>query len=135
MEDDAAKEKLLEEKRQLIKDNQAANVKRTISLKSLDSNIKRNTSFIKKVKLLSEEQKDSLCQEIQQLNLTRYISEVVNAIAEAKLKPSDTFAAVKVCSLLHQRYADFTPSLIPMLTKIFGVKPAANESESERNSR
>lgn len=132
----AEKEKqLLDEKKVLYRENQAANQKRTISLKNLDSNIKRNTSFIKKLKeKLGEEQKEALCQELQLLNLSRYVSEVVNAIAEAKLKPSDTGAAVKICSLLHQRYADFTLSLIPALTKHFAPQKPATLTEQERNA-
>lgn len=78
---------------------------------------------LQKLKTLSEETKESLCAEITQLNLTRYITEVVPAIAEAKLKPSDIGAAVKVCSMLHQRYAEFTNLLIPTLTKYCQVAP------------
>ncbi len=113
------------------------------SLKSLDSSIKRNTSFVKKLKTLSEDQKDSLTQELNQLNLSKYISEAVTSIVEAKLKPSDINAAVTICSLLHQRYPDFSGLLIPSLVKFF-PSPAKQhsqqyqqtaETEQEKNAK
>eukprot|EP01114_Cavostelium_apophysatum_P008182 TRINITY_DN2050_c0_g1_i2.p1 TRINITY_DN2050_c0_g1~~TRINITY_DN2050_c0_g1_i2.p1 ORF type:complete len:1232 (-),score=430.22 TRINITY_DN2050_c0_g1_i2:182-3877(-) len=103
-------------------------------LKSLDSSIKRNTSFIKKLKTISEDQRDSLLQELNLLNLSKFLSEVVAAIAEAKLKPTDVGLAVKICSQLHQRYTDFSNQLIPALTRYFAKQPAP-ETEQEKNSK
>jgi regulator of nonsense transcripts 2 len=133
-----AQKKLAEERRLLREANLEAASKRPGSafLKTLISNVQKNASFIKKLRALSEEQKDQICSELLQLNLSRYISEVVAAISEAKLKPTDINAAVKVCSLLHQRYAEFSSLLIPSLTKVFfGPKPTAPESEQERNAK
>jgi len=90
---------------------------------------KRNTSFIKKLRLLNEDQRESLCLELQQLNLSRYVSEVVNALAEAKLRASDVPTAVAVCSLLHQRYGEFAALLVPSLVTIVAGKP---EKEPQR---
>lgn len=59
---------------------------------------------------------------------------MVASIAEAKLKATDILAATKICSLLHQRYADFTPQLISALLKIF-APPTATETDQEKNSR
>lgn len=64
--------------------------------KTLDSNMKRNTAFIKKVAKISEETKDKICAEMLTLNLTRYVSELVAAIADAKLKNTDVGAVVQV---------------------------------------
>lgn len=46
-------------------------------------------------------------QEAQQLNLSRYVSEVVAAIAESKLKVTDVAAVVKLASVIHQKYSEF----------------------------
>lgn len=59
--------------------------------------MKKNTAFIKKVAKISEESKDKICAEMLTLNLSRYVSEVVIAIADAKLKSTDVGAAVQVC--------------------------------------
>ena len=73
---------------------------------------------------------------MNQVNLSKFISEAVTSIVEAKLKLTDIFTAVKICSSLHQRYVDFTVQLIPALSKVFSnVKPSINESEQEKNAK
>jgi len=58
-------------------------------LKALDSSIKRNTAVIKKLRVLGEDSKEELLRDLRGLNLSRYVSEAVSAICEAKLKSSD----------------------------------------------
>lgn len=97
--------------------------------KQLDSSIKKNSAFIKKIQAkISDDNKDSLIKEIKQLNLTRYVSELSTAVAQVPLKVSDVEPIVKVCSVLHQLYADFTPQLIPALSKAL---TAATQSDKE----
>lgn len=90
-----------------------------LSKEKLDSSIKKNTSFVKKLKVsLTSEKKNELLKDIKSLKLEKYIAEVVSAIAEAKLKnQADIAAAVEICSLLHQRFADFSPLLQDALLK------------------
>jgi regulator of nonsense transcripts 2 len=58
-----------------------------LELSKLDSSLKRNTAFVKKFKAGGlEEQRVSLLADVQALNLTRYISELAQAIAEATPK-------------------------------------------------
>ncbi|KAL0627767.1 Regulator of nonsense transcripts 2 [Plecturocebus cupreus] len=78
----------------------------------LDSSLKKNTAFVKKLKTITEQQRDSLSHDFNGLNLSKYIAEAVASIVEAKLKISDVNCAVHLCSLFHQRYADFAPSLL-----------------------
>ncbi|KAL5014942.1 hypothetical protein ScPMuIL_009212 [Solemya velum] len=78
----------------------------------LDSSLKRNTAFVKKLRTLSESQKESLMKDFTGLNLTKYIGEAASAITEAKLKMSDVHSALVLCSLLHQRYPDFSSTLL-----------------------
>ncbi|XP_076469583.1 regulator of nonsense transcripts 2-like isoform X2 [Babylonia areolata] len=83
----------------------------------LDSSLKKNTAFVKKLRLLSESQKDSLAKDFNGLNLSKYVEEAASAISEAKLKMSDVQTAVYLCSLIHQRYADFAPFLLENFQK------------------
>jgi len=60
------------------------------------------------------------------LKYNRYVSEAVVSLTEAPLKATDVDAAVRVCSLLHQRYAEFATELVPALNKLLANtgKPA-----------
>ncbi|XP_022744758.1 regulator of nonsense transcripts UPF2-like isoform X2 [Durio zibethinus] len=102
-------------------------------LRTLDSSIKRNTAVIKKLKQINEEQKEGLMEELRNVNLTKFVSEAVTAICDAKLKSSDIQAAVQICSLLHQRYNDFSPSLIQGLLKVFFPGKSGDDLDADRN--
>jgi regulator of nonsense transcripts 2 len=68
--------------------------------------------------LLQAKKKNELLKDIKSLKLEKYIAEVVSAIAEAKLKnQADIAAAVEICSLLHQRFTDFSKLLQDALLK------------------
>lgn len=88
----------------------------------LDSNLRKNTAFVKKLKTITEAQRDSLMKDMSGLNLTKYISEAAAAIVEAKLKMSDVQTAVLVCSALHQRYAEFSTQLLENWVKTLPLK-------------
>lgn len=65
-------------------------------LRTLDSSIKRNTAVIKKLKQINEEQREGLMEELRSVNLSKFVSEAVTAICEAKLRAADIQAAVQV---------------------------------------
>lgn len=88
----------------------------------LDSSLKKNTAFIKRLRNMTEAQRESLIKDMSGLNLTKYISEAAAAIVDAKLKMSDVNMAVQVCSLLHQRYADFSTQLLENWQKVLPLK-------------
>ncbi|PPS06853.1 hypothetical protein GOBAR_AA13793 [Gossypium barbadense] len=134
----------------------AGNILRRYSgfLRTLDSSIKRNTAVIKKLKQINEELKEGLMEELRSVNLSKFVSEAVSAICDAKLKSSDIQAAVqiicyedivlkrsmlfptktcKICSLLHQRYKDFSPSLIQGLLKVFFPGKSGDDLDADRN--
>ncbi|MQL74633.1 hypothetical protein Taro_007011 [Colocasia esculenta] len=102
-------------------------------LRTLDSSIKRNTAVIKKLKQINDEQKEGLMDELRSVNLSKFVSEAVVAICDAKLRTSDIQAAVQVCSLLHQRYKDFAPCLVQGLLKVFFPGKSGEESDVDRN--
>lgn len=88
----------------------------------LDSNIKKNTAFVKKLKNYTEAQKEGILKDINSLNLTKYISEIAIAIVEAKLKMTDIPGIIQVCVTLHEKYADFSSQLLEAWQKALTLK-------------
>ncbi|XP_022708437.1 regulator of nonsense transcripts 2-like [Varroa jacobsoni] len=82
-----------------------------------DSSLKKNTAFVRKIKTFSEAQQLSVLNDIRSLNLSKYISEICQAIVESKFKLSDITSLVQVCSRLHVEYADFASSLLDCIQK------------------
>ena len=93
-------------------------------LQGLDCGVKKNCAFVKKLRNMTEGQKESLIKDMLSLNLSKYISEVAGALVEAKLKMSDIPMAIKICSLLHQRYSDFSSQLLDSWNKSLPKKPS-----------
>lgn len=91
-------------------------------MKKLDSSIKKVTSYIKRLKTLTESQKDALAKEMLQLNLSKYLSEVAAAFLEAKLKMNDLPCALHLCSLMHQNYAEFSAILFEQWQRLLNLK-------------
>lgn len=85
--------------------------------KSLDSSLKKNTAFIKRLRTaISATTLSTFVQEIRTLSLHKYLSEIISACYEGlcKLKsPGEIDAGVEIVSALHQRFgpAEFTESL------------------------
>ncbi|KAL1562893.1 Regulator of nonsense transcripts upf2 [Salvia divinorum] len=111
--------KSVEAKRVLRQSNLNPERPDTGFLRTLDSSIKRNTAVIKKLKQINEEQREGLMDEFRDVNLSKFVSEAVAAICDAKLKAADIQSAIQICSLLHQRYREFAPSLVQEDTGIF----------------
>ncbi|CAL5026370.1 unnamed protein product [Urochloa decumbens] len=103
-------------------------------MRTLDSSIKRNTAVIKKLKMINDEVKDGLIEELKTVNLSKFVSEAVSYICTAKLRSTDIQAAVQICSLLHQRYMDFSPCLIQGLLKTF-YPGISGEPDLDKNAR
>lgn len=88
----------------------------------LDSSIKKCTAFIKRLKNLTENQKEALSKEMSQLNLSKYLSEVAAAFTEAKLKMNDIPCALHLCSKMQQNYAEFETFLLEQWQKVLNSK-------------
>jgi len=97
--------------------------------RTLDSSIKRNTAVIKKLKQINEEQRESLMDDLRSVNLSKFVSEAVAAICDAKLRSSDIQAAVQVCEFpffsyfVHKRNYFLGRKDIPDSTPYFAVGP------------
>ena len=88
----------------------------------LDSSLKKNTAFVKKIKNFSGLQIESYLKEMSGLNLSKYVSEIATAIVDTKLKMTDVGPAVKMCSVLHQMYVDFSQHLFENWQKALSLK-------------
>lgn len=88
----------------------------------LDSSLKKNTTFVKKLKQFTTAQLDPLLKDMLSLNLTKYISEVSSALVEAKIKITDVPAAIILCSKLHQIYVDFSSTFLENWQKNLTIK-------------
>lgn len=82
-------------------------------LRTLDSSIKRNTAVIKKLKQINEELREALMDELRTVNMSKFVSEAVAAICDAKLRSSDIQAAVQVCAVHFFPWFLHTKKLIP----------------------
>lgn len=84
---------------------------------SLDSNMKKNTAFIKRLRTaITSSNTPTFLQEIRSLSLHKYLTEIISACYEGltKLKvAADISAGVEIISALHQRFGpdDFTSYL------------------------
>ncbi|XP_030569622.1 regulator of nonsense transcripts 2 isoform X1 [Drosophila novamexicana] len=88
----------------------------------LDSSLKKNTAFVKKLKVFTSTQLEALLRELSALNLSKYISEICAALAEAKLKMTDVPAVVTLASKLHCTYADFNTQFLEAWQKALNIK-------------
>ncbi|KAJ9657550.1 mRNA decay protein [Coniosporium apollinis] len=75
---------------------------------SLDSSMKKNTAFIKRLRTaVTASSQATFIQEIRTLSLHKYLSEIISACYEglSKLKtPGEVAAGVEIVSALHQRF-------------------------------
>ncbi|KAH7327895.1 armadillo-type protein [Stachybotrys elegans] len=90
---------------------------------SLDSSLKKNTAFIKRLRTaITAPTLSTFLQEIRTLSLHKYLSEIISACYEGlcRLKtPGEIEASVEIVSALHQRFgtAEFTEHLAWLLGK------------------
>lgn len=89
----------------------------------LDSTLKKNTAFVKKVRQFTASQLDTLLNDLSGLNLTKYISEISFALSETKIKLSDIPAAVTLCTKIHQIYPEFGKNFLENSQKVLMIKP------------
>ncbi|KAJ8868844.1 hypothetical protein PR048_030385 [Dryococelus australis] len=88
---------------------------------TLDSTLKKNSAFVRKLKSFCARQLASLLQEMNTLNLTKYLGEVAGAIVESKIKMRDIPSASRFCSVMHQHYSKFSDHLLESWTRIFSA--------------
>lgn len=102
--------------------NQNINYSENMKCSKLDSSLKRNTAFVRKIKTFTESQLTHLLREMSTLNIEKYISEIANALTEAKLKLSDIPAVITLCSNIHELYPDFSKTFFECWQKTLVIK-------------
>ncbi|XP_034118620.1 LOW QUALITY PROTEIN: regulator of nonsense transcripts 2 [Drosophila albomicans] len=122
----------IECKRQLRQQNSNFELPGDTYFARLDSSLKKNTAFVKKLKLFTATQLDTLLRELSALNLSKYISEICAALAEAKLKMTDVPAVVTLASKLHCTYADFDAHFLEAWQKALNVKASEKISNPSK---
>ena len=116
----------------------AATTRLDVNLKALDASIKKNEAQIKKMKMMSADKEKEILKGVREINMTKFLSECVDALVEAKIKSSDVPAMVNVVSAMHQRYAEVVKLLMPKLGNVFAKMSSdalTAESESDRKER
>jgi regulator of nonsense transcripts 2 len=89
--------------------------------KALDSTLKKNSAFVRKVRTLAPDNAEAMLLEASKLNLSRFLQELTPAVVESRLKRADILPTVQLCSLLHQRHAEFMTELMPMIFAAFAA--------------
>ncbi|PWY98311.1 ARM repeat-containing protein [Testicularia cyperi] len=111
--DDSQASSLYRERERRRQQLRAANIKAwsegiQVPTSSLDSNLKKNTAFVKRVKQsLGLDAKDQLLKDLPLLNLEKYLQELVQAVPEGLTRcttAKDCFAAVEILSAFHIRF-------------------------------
>lgn len=87
------------------------------SKKKLKTDLKKCTAFVKKIKSGSAWSNSNIdtndvVKDVSNLNLSRYVDEIVTAIVESKPKINDLPVIVALCQAMHLRYAEFLPNLL-----------------------
>jgi regulator of nonsense transcripts 2 len=105
-----------------------------ISKKSLKSDLKKCTTFVKKIKTGGawSMKPNDVVRDVSTLNLSRYVEEVVAAILEAQLKLTDIPVALALCKAMHQRYSTFLPALLSGLWSVIHSKPTEETGKLRR---
>ncbi|XP_025414421.1 regulator of nonsense transcripts 2 isoform X1 [Sipha flava] len=111
-----------EEKKKLRQNNQECVFPDESEISKRDSSLKKNTAFIRKLKNFPPPQLDQLLKDMNSLNLTKYLSEVVSALTEIKLKMTEIDAMILLCTQLNITYSDFSKIFFEQWQKILNIK-------------
>lgn len=99
---------------------------------SLKSDVKKTSMFVNKLRSMNSEALTQCIRDVETLNLTLYISEIVNAILEISFKPNDVPYIVKLSTSLHKRYEDFSHLLLDKLKQSL-LAPISNASNDDKD--
>jgi len=118
-----------------------------VKKKTLNSDLKKCTAFCKKIKSTqnwdlqaatgtsSATVVNSMLNDIERLNLTRYTEEIAAAFLESKLKVADVPGVVAVCVALYLRYNDFIDILLPTLLSVLKGSASSKISPGDGKQR
>ncbi|CUM45951.1 uncharacterized protein AC631_03579 [Debaryomyces fabryi] len=107
----------------------------------LDSSLKKNTTFIKKIRTISGDQCQNILKDVSTVSLEKYLSEIILSVSAGLLKVSkgdDILAAMEIVSALHQRFStSFTPYLFANFLNGLASpsRQPVNEQEKEKEDQ
>lgn len=102
--------------------------------KSLKTDLKKCTAFVKKVKTGAAwtMKPDEIKRDVSTLNLSRYVEEVVAALADGKFKLADMPAVLTLSIEMHLRYEEFLTALMPGLWNVINGKATEENAKARR---
>jgi hypothetical protein len=103
--------------------------------KAVKSDVKKSNAFVKKLKAINAEGIQQCIRDTDTLNLTLFISEIVQAILATTYKATDCSAMVKLCLSLHSKYEEFTEPLITGLKTSLLSPPSEEDPEAGKKKR
>lgn len=82
--------------------------------------MKQCAAFPRKILMINENNKEQILKDFTQLNLTRYIEETVQHLSSEsnKIDDNDIPFLIDLCSLIHQRYSEFSELIASKLSEI-----------------
>ena len=103
--------------------------RQTFSDKSLKSDLKKSTAFVKRIRAITTEGVTQCIRELDSLNLNRHIEEIVMGLVETKFKATEVPVVLQLASALHTRYEDFTQ---PFISGLKDSLLSRNESNNDQ---
>lgn len=102
---------------------------------SLKSDLKKSNTFVKKLRSINSEGILQCIRDVDTLNLSLFITEIVNAIIATTFKPIDTSNMVKLCVSLHQIYEEFNDHLVTNLKQALLLPISEDDTEASKRKR
>ena len=87
---------------------------------------------MKKLRALTPDAIVGCIRDVEQYNLTLYISEIVIAILETNFKATDVPNIVRLCGSLHRRYEEFTAPLLSGLMESLMTPDGGDKEEAKK---
>lgn len=85
-------------------------------LSNRDSALKKNSTFVKKLRALPVDNGEGLKSEFSKLRLTKYVNEAVGCLLENRLKSgAEILLFLELCTLFNCTYSEFGPELLQVL--------------------
>lgn len=105
--------------------------------RELKSDLKKGTSFAKKLRAYGSEHESTIMTELKTYNLKMFVKETAQGVGAALfeapkvMKTVDVVSLTLVCSALHQRYEEFLPEALQSIKKGFEMAPLLCEMEKK----
>ena len=89
----------------------------------------------KKLKMINSEGIQQCLRDVEAINLSLFISEIVTAIVATTFKALETSNMVKLCIALHQKYEEFADSLNEKLKHSLLSPPSEDDPDAGKKKR